>query len=206
MDSYLMFLNCPAYMDKNGAARCGRGRRQWPSRGGRWLGRLRRVPDDPFPALRRGESAGQNAVDIPDRLRRQRLAGVRYASRAVAVVVTRPRSPASGPLRVGLARHDGRTSLPEEDEPFIGEHGQGVLQGRRPNALQDAHLADRRERFTGGEHPRPDRGPDRVRYLPPGRSAARGVDGKHRHVLVLGERLAGTRQVAAPLQLRVKQV
>jgi hypothetical protein len=23
MDSYLMFLNCPAYMDKNGAARCG---------------------------------------------------------------------------------------------------------------------------------------------------------------------------------------
>jgi len=23
MDSYLMFLNCPAYMDKDGAARCG---------------------------------------------------------------------------------------------------------------------------------------------------------------------------------------
>ncbi len=23
MDSYLMFLNCPAYMDNNGAARCG---------------------------------------------------------------------------------------------------------------------------------------------------------------------------------------
>ena len=64
-------------------------------RGPRRLGRLRRVPGDPLPAFRCGKGAGQDAVDVPDRLRRQRPAHVRLASRTLAVMVPAVRSPAA---------------------------------------------------------------------------------------------------------------
>lgn len=70
------------------AHRCMRRRR-------RRLRGLRRVPGDPLPALGCGKGARQDAVDIPDRLRRQRPTHMRLASGALAVVIPAARSPRS---------------------------------------------------------------------------------------------------------------
>jgi len=61
-----------------------------------------------------------------------------------AVVVTLALNPAGPPSRVGIARHDRGTALADDDEPILGENGQGMLQGCSRDLLQCTHLADRR--------------------------------------------------------------
>ncbi len=183
---------------------CGGGQR--PSRDGRWLGRLSGVPGDPLPALRRREGAGQDAVDVPDRLRRHRLAHMRLASGALAVMVAVARSPAGSPVCHCVTGYDRSAALAYDDKSFLGEDRQSVLQGRHWHVLQVAHLAYRGQRFARREHPGADRVPDRVRHLLPGRLTAGRIDNEDWHVPVLGEPLAGTPGIAAALQLRVEQV
>jgi hypothetical protein len=60
---------------------------------------------------------------------------MRLAPCAPAVVVAAPRNPAGAPARADVARHDGSTTLADEDKPFVGKDGQGVFQGRRRDAL-----------------------------------------------------------------------
>jgi hypothetical protein len=121
-------------------------------------------------------------------------------------VVAAAQSSSGPPLRGDITCHDRGAALTDDDEPFLGEDRQGVLQGRHRNVLQVAHLADRGERLTCGEHPGADRVPDRVHHLLPGRLTAGGINGKERHVPVLTERLASARVIPAAPQLRVEQV
>jgi hypothetical protein len=138
-------------------------------------------------------------VDIPDRLCRQRLADVRLAPRAPAVVVAAALRSCGAPLGADVTRHDRGPALADDDEPFLGEDRQGMLQSGHRNVLQVVHLADRGERLTRGEDPGADRVPDCARCLLPGGQTAGGIDGEDRHVAVLSERLAGTRGIhAAP--------
>ena len=184
--------------------RCGGGQRA--SRDSRWLSRLSRVPGDPLPALRRREGAGQDAVDVPDRLRRHRLAHVRLASGALAVMVAVARSPAGSPVCHCVTGYDRGPALAHDDKSLVGQNRQGVLQGRHRHVLQGAHLPDRRQRLARREHPRPDRGPDRLHHLLPGRSTTTRVNSEERHVPVLDEPLPGAPGIAAPPQLRVQEV
>jgi hypothetical protein len=184
--------------------RCGGGQR--PSCDGRWLGRLGGVPGDPLPPLCRREGAGQDAVNVPDRLRRHRLAHVRLASSALAVMVAAARSPAGSPVCCGVTGYDRGPSLADDDKPLVGQDRQGVLQGRHWYALQSVHLPHRRQRLARREHPRPDRIPDRLRHLLPGRPTTTRVNSEERHVPVLDEPLPGAPGIAAPPQLRVQEV
>jgi hypothetical protein len=137
------------------------------------------------------------AVDVPDRLRSHRLAHVRLASSALAVVVAVARSSARSPVRHGFTGYDRSPALSDDDQLLVGEDRQGVLECRHRNILQGTHLTDRRQRVACREHPGTDRAPDRICHLLPGRSAAGGVDGEDRHVPVLGERLPRAPNIAA---------
>jgi hypothetical protein len=168
-----------------------RGGGQRPVRDSRWLSGLSRVPGDPLPALGRREGAGQDAVDVPDRLRRHRPAYVRFASRAPAVMIPVAWSAAWAPVRPGIAGHHRSTTLADVQQPLVGEYRQGMLQRRHRDALQSAHLPDRAKPLTRREHPGADRISDRVRHLLPGRLIGRSGCGsglKPRHPLERSQR------------------
>ena len=116
------------------------------------------------------------------------------------------RSPGRPTVHHDVTGHDCGPALPDDDEPFLGQDSQGVLQRRDPHALQGAHLLDRRQRVARREHPRADRVPERVRHLLPGRPTARSNDTESRHVPVLNEPLASAPRITAPSQLRIEQV
>ena len=168
-------------------------------------GRLRGVLGDPFPALRRREGAGHDAVDVPDRLRRQRPAHTRFASHAPAVMLAAAR-------RAARRRSEPASSATITVRPWrtmISPSSARAAKACCSVAVGTscrAHHADRGERLASGEHPGADRGPDRVRLLLPGGLTAGGIDGKDRHVPVLGERLPGAPGIPAAPQLRVQEV
>jgi hypothetical protein len=184
--------------------RCGGEKR--PSRDRRWLSGFSRVPGDPLPALRRREGTGQDAVDVPDRLRRHRLAYVRLAAGALAVMAAAAWSPAGSPVDHRVTGYDRGPALAEDDKSLVGQNRQGVLQGRHRHVLQGAHFPDRGQRLACREHPRPDRGPNRLHHLLPGRSTTTRLNSQERHVAVLDEPLPGAPGIAAPPQLRVQEV
>ena len=107
------------------------------------------------------------------------------ASGPLAVMVLAACGPGRPTVHHDVTGHDCGPALPEDDEPFLGQDSQGVLQCRDPHALKRAHLLDRGQRFARREHPGADRVPKRVGHLLPGRSAARSNDTKRRHVPVL---------------------
>jgi hypothetical protein len=90
--------------------------------------------------------------------------------------------------------------------PVVGQDRQGVLQGRHRDVLQGAHLPDRRQRLTSGEHPRPDLVADCLHHLLPGRFTTTRVNSEERYVPVLDEPLPGAPRIAAPPQLRIQEV
>ena len=99
--------------------------------------------------------------------------------------------------------YDRGPALAHDDKPLVGQDTQGVLQGGHRHILEGAHLPDRRQRLARREHPGPDRGPDRLHYLLPGRLTTIRVNSKERHVPVLDEPFPGASGIAAPPQLRV---
>jgi hypothetical protein len=116
------------------------------------------------------------------------------------------RSPAGSPVCHSVTGHDRGPALTEDDKSLVGQNRQGVLQGRHRDVLQGAHLPDRGQRLAGGEHPRPDRVPDCLHHLLPGRLTTTRVNSEERHVPVLDEPLAGARRIAAAPKLRIKQI
>ena len=116
------------------------------------------------------------------------------------------RSPAGSPVCHCVTGHDCGPALMDDDKSLVGQNGQGVLQGRHRDVLQGAHLPDRGQRLARGEHPRPDRGPDRLHHLLPGRPTTTRVNSQERHIPVLDEPPPGAPGIAAPLQLRVQEV
>jgi hypothetical protein len=118
-------------------------------------------------------------------------------------MVAAARGPAGSPVCHRVTGYDRRPALADDDKSLVGQNRQGVLQGRDRNILQGAHLPDRRQRLARREHPRPDRVPDRLRHLPPGRLTTIRVNSEMRYVPVLDELLPGTPGIAAPPQLRI---
>ena len=177
----------------------------WRDRGGR-LGRLGGVPVGPLPPLGGGERAGQDAVDTADGAGLHRVADVRTAPGPAAVVAgTRP-PPAQARITAGLSGNDRGAAVPHDDQAVRGERLQGVPDDAGPDALQGAHLGDRRQLVARGEDPGPDGIGQRCRDLLPGRAGVAWVDRQHRDIAVLDERLARAGQVAAALELRVQLV
>ena len=129
---------------------------------------------DRVPPFRRGEGAGQDAVDVPDRLGLHWPAHVRAATGQPAVVVpARPPRPAAWASGVCFSRYQRGTALPEEDQSLVGQDGEGMLQCRGAYALERVQFADRGEWVAGGERPGTDRVPQPARgLLPAGRESA----------------------------------
>jgi hypothetical protein len=118
-------------------------------------------------------------------------------------MVAAARSPAGSPVGHCVTGYDRGPALTEDDKSLVGQNRQGVLQGRHRDVLQGAHLPDRGQRLARGEHPRPDRVPDRLHHLLPGRSTTSRVNSEERYVPVLDEPFPGAPGIAAPPQLRV---
>jgi hypothetical protein len=81
-----------------------------------------------------------------------------------------------------------------------------VAQGDRFQPLEPGELGHRRERITGGELPARNGFPEPAGRLLPLHPPVRRVGPQVGDVAMLGERLAGARQVAALLQARVEVV
>src|ERR1700693_1601378 len=119
-----------------------------------------------------------------------RVADVRTAPGAATVVAgTRP-PPAQARITPRLSGNDRGAALPDDDQAVRGERLQGVPDDAGPDALQNAHLGDRRQLLARDEDPGPDGlGQRRGDLLPSWARVAR-VDRQHRDVAVLDEWLA----------------
>ena len=94
--------------------------------------------------------------------------------------------------------------MADDQQPVRLEDQERVAQGARFQLLEPRELGHRRERITGGECPAGDSPPEPVGRLLPFHPQIGRVGPQVGNVTVLGERLAGAREVAAPLQARVE--
>lgn len=166
-----------------------------------------RIAIDPLPPDGRGERAGQDGMDLPDRRAAHRPARVRRAARSRAVVpdIRGPQPPHRAGLGC-LARDHRAAALPDGDKPFVGQDGQGLVECRHVQSVAVSYLPGRWQWLTGGKLARGDRLADDVSHLGPHWPDSRRchVDSGERGML--DERLAGAGEVAAPVQARVEHV
>ena len=110
---------------------------------------------------------------------------MRLASLPLAIMVLAARGSGRPTVHHDLTGYDCCPALPADDEPFLGQDSQGVLQCSDPHALMSTHLLYGRQRVARRERPGADRVPKRVGHLLPGRPAAWSSDTEGRHVPVL---------------------
>ena len=65
------------------------------------------------------------------------------AAGPLAVMVLAACDTGNSTVHRDVTGHDCGPALPEDNEPFLGQDSQGVLQCRDPHALKRAHLLDR---------------------------------------------------------------
>ena len=99
-----------------------------------------------------------------------------------------------------------RPAVADVHKPFFGEREEHVPYGAGFQPLESGEVGHRRQRVTWGQLPGADRCPHTIRGLLPFDPAVGRVGPEVRDVAVLGEGLAGAREVAASHQPGVQRV